>query len=65
MRSGDRTHRISRGRHTRERTKHVQAYRINAKQLITHHVKLVNTLDAYETFDATGETNALKARIEA
>jgi len=43
----------------------VQARRIDAAQLITHHFKLVDILDAYETFAHAAETQALKVIIQA
>ena len=43
----------------------VQAKRIDAAQLITHHFKLVDILDAYDTFAKAAETQALKVIIEA
>jgi alcohol dehydrogenase len=45
--------------------KTVQSHRIDPKQLITHHFKLDEILDAYETFEAAAKTNALKVLIEA
>lgn len=43
----------------------VQAGRIGAGQLITHHFKLADILDAYDTFAKAAETQALKVIIEA
>ena len=43
----------------------VQSHRIDPKQLITHHFKLDNILDAYETFGAAAKTNALKVLVDA
>jgi alcohol dehydrogenase len=45
--------------------KTVQSRRIDPKQLITHRFKLDKILDAYDTFSAAAETNALKVLIEA
>jgi alcohol dehydrogenase len=45
--------------------KTVQAGKIDPKQLITHHFKLENILDAYETFGKAASTRALKVLIEA
>ena len=41
------------------------AKKIDAKKLITHHFKLDNILDAYETFAHAADTKALKVIIEA
>ena len=43
----------------------VQADKIDAKLLITHHFKLGNIIDAYETFAHAADTRALKVIIEA
>ncbi len=43
----------------------VQAKRIDAAKLITHHFKLADILQAYETFSRAAETQALKVIIEA
>ncbi len=45
--------------------KTVQSKRIDAKQLITHHFKLDQILQAYEAFGKAAETKALKVIIEA
>lgn len=45
--------------------KTVQSKRIDATQLITHHFKLAQILQAYETFGKAAETKALKVIIEA
>ena len=45
--------------------KTVQSKRIDAKQLITHHFKLVQILEAYDTFGNAADTKALKVIIEA
>jgi alcohol dehydrogenase len=45
--------------------KTVQAKRIDAKQLITHHFKLSDILQAYDTFGKAADTKALKVIIEA
>ena len=45
--------------------KTVQSKRIDASQLITHHFKLDQILDAYETFGKAADTKALKVIIEA
>jgi alcohol dehydrogenase len=45
--------------------KSVQAKRIDAKQLITHHFKLSDILQAYDTFGKAADTKALKVIIEA
>ena len=45
--------------------KTVQSKRIDAKQLITHHFKLDQILDAYDTFDKAADTKALKVIIDA
>jgi alcohol dehydrogenase len=45
--------------------KTVQSRRIDPKQLITHHFRLEQILDAYETFGAAAKTGALKVIIEA
>ena len=45
--------------------KTVQSKRIDAKQLITHHFKLDQILDAYDTFDKASDTKALKVIIDA
>jgi alcohol dehydrogenase len=45
--------------------KTVQSHRIDPKQLITHRYKLDRILDAYDTFGAAAQTNALKVLIEA
>jgi alcohol dehydrogenase len=43
----------------------VQSHRIDAKQLITHHFKMSEILQAYETFASAADTKALKVIIEA
>jgi alcohol dehydrogenase len=45
--------------------KTVQSKRINARQLITHHFKLSDVLNAYDTFGKAADTKALKVIIEA
>ncbi|MDR3499843.1 MAG: zinc-dependent alcohol dehydrogenase family protein [Parvibaculum sp.] len=45
--------------------KTVQSKKIDPKQLITHHFKLANILDAYDTFGRAAATQALKVIIEA
>jgi len=45
--------------------KTVQSHRIDPKHLITHRFKLDKIMDAYDTFGAAAETNALKVLIEA
>ncbi len=45
--------------------KTVQSGKIDPKRLITHHFKLENILDAYETFGKAATTRALKVLIEA
>jgi alcohol dehydrogenase len=45
--------------------KTVQSKRIDAGQLITHHFKLAQILQAYETFGKAADTKALKVIIEA
>lgn len=45
--------------------KTVQSQRIDARQLITHHFKLANILDAYDTFEMAAENKALKVIVEA
>ncbi len=45
--------------------KMVQLKRINPKVLITHHFKLNEIMQAYETFSKAADTNALKVIIEA
>jgi len=45
--------------------KTVQSRRIDASQLITHHFKLADILQAYDTFGRAAETKALKVIIEA
>lgn len=45
--------------------KTVQSKRIDASQLITHHFRLANILDAYDTFSRAAETKALKVIIDA
>ena len=42
----------------------VGAHKIDPKLLITHHFKIDNTLDAYETFVKAANTKALKVIIE-
>jgi len=37
---------------------------VEPKQLITHHFKFVDVLDAYDTFGRAAETKALKVIIE-
>jgi len=41
----------------------VQAKRLDASQLITHHFKLDQMLQAYETFEAAADTRALKVIV--
>ena len=43
----------------------MQSERLNAKQLITHHFKFDEILDAYDTFGKAADTKALKVIIEA
>jgi alcohol dehydrogenase len=45
--------------------KTVQSRKIDPKRLITHHFKLDQIMDAYETFGHAAQTNALKVVIEA
>ncbi len=45
--------------------KTLQAHKIDPTQLITHHFKLDEILDAYETFAHAADTGALKVVIEA
>ena len=45
--------------------KTVQSKRIDPARLITHHFKLDQILDAYETFGHAADTHALKVIIEA
>ncbi len=45
--------------------KTVQSKRIDAAQLITHHFKLGDILNAYDTFGKAADTKALKVIIEA
>ena len=45
--------------------KTVQSNRIDAKELITHHFKLAEILEAYDTFGRAADTKALKVIIEA
>jgi alcohol dehydrogenase len=45
--------------------KTVQSRKVDPKQLITHHFKLDQILEAYETFGQAAKTNALKVLIEA
>ena len=45
--------------------KTVQSRRIDATQLITHHFKLTEILQAYDTFGRAADTKALKVIIEA
>ena len=45
--------------------KTVQAGRIDARQLITHHFKLCDIVQAYDTFVRAADTKALKVIIEA
>jgi alcohol dehydrogenase len=45
--------------------KTVRSNRIDAKQLITHHFKLKDIMQAYETFGKAADTKALKVIIEA
>ena len=45
--------------------KTVQSHRIDAKQLITHRFKMLDILQAYETFGKASDTKALKVIIEA
>ncbi|MDR3488877.1 MAG: alcohol dehydrogenase, partial [Bradyrhizobium sp.] len=44
--------------------KTVQSRKIDPKRLITHHFKLNNIMDAYDTFVAAATTGALKVIIE-
>ena len=44
--------------------KTVQSKRIDPTRLITHHFKLDQILDAYETFGHAADTHALKVIIE-
>lgn len=44
--------------------KTVQSKKLNPSQLITHRFKLVDMLDAYDTFQRAAVTNALKVIIE-
>ncbi|MGZ5875203.1 MAG: zinc-dependent alcohol dehydrogenase family protein [Bradyrhizobium sp.] len=43
----------------------VQSQKLDPKRLITHHFKLDQILDAYDTFGAAAKSNALKVVIEA
>ena len=43
----------------------VQSRKIDPTLLITHHFKLQNILEAYETFANAAKTHALKVVIEA
>ena len=45
--------------------KTVNSRRIDASQLITHHFKLDQILQAYDTFSKAADTKALKVIIEA
>jgi alcohol dehydrogenase len=45
--------------------KTVQSRRIDAARLITHHFKLDQIIQAYETFAHAADTKALKVIIEA
>jgi len=45
--------------------KTVGAHKIDPARLITHHFKLDNILDAYETFGSASKTKALKVIIDA
>jgi alcohol dehydrogenase len=45
--------------------KTVEARKVDPKRLITHHFKLEQILDAYETFEHAARTQALKVIIEA
>jgi alcohol dehydrogenase len=45
--------------------KTVQSRKIDPKKLITHHFKLADILDAYDTFAQAASTQALKVIIEA
>ncbi|OUM02272.1 zinc-dependent alcohol dehydrogenase family protein [Variovorax sp. JS1663] len=45
--------------------KTVQSQRIDARQLITHHFKLSDILQAYDTFANAADTKALKVILEA
>jgi alcohol dehydrogenase len=45
--------------------KTVQSRRIDPKRLITHHFKLDQILDAYDTFSRAATTQALKVVIDA
>jgi alcohol dehydrogenase len=45
--------------------KTVASKKINPKVLITHHFKLENIIEAYETFGNAAKTKALKVIIEA
>jgi alcohol dehydrogenase len=44
--------------------KTVRAHKIDPKRLISHHFKLANILDAYETFADAAKTGALKVLID-
>ncbi len=44
--------------------KTVQSRKLDAKKLITHHFKLSNILEAYETFGNAGKEKALKVILE-
>lgn len=44
--------------------KTVEAKKLDPKQLITHHFKLSNILEAYETFEKAASTRALKVIID-
>ena len=50
--------------HPQRRRAHVQT-RHGAGQLVTHHFKLAQIVQAYETFGKASETKALKVIIEA
>ena len=45
--------------------KTVQSGKIDPTRLITHHFKLDQILDAYDTFGRAAETKALKVIIDA
>ena len=44
--------------------KTVQAKKMNPTQIITHHFKMENIIDAYDTFSRASETKALKVIID-
>jgi len=45
--------------------KTVESKKLDPTQLITHHFKLDDILEAYETFEHAADTKALKVIIEA